>query len=104
MYLERPIRLLGSERLLSLWSTYSKSPILTQFKWSPIVLGAVQKNLRPLSSPRSWIPWKSTNEDEIYQVPGLVTMHIRRGDYESRRSLGHVLSYGFAVTLVSSRL
>jgi len=75
--------LLGSERLLSLWPAYSKSPVLTQFKWSPIVLKAVQKNLRLISPPPWYLPWKFTSEDEKYEVPGLVTLHVRRGDYES---------------------
>ncbi|KAF8324928.1 uncharacterized protein EI90DRAFT_2933611 [Cantharellus anzutake] len=75
--------ILSSERLVSIWPGYSKSPVLTQFKWSPIVLGAVQKNL-PLLLPPSRLARKiSKIKNQYLEIPGLVTLHIRRGDFES---------------------
>ncbi|KAF9506721.1 hypothetical protein BS47DRAFT_1321678 [Hydnum rufescens UP504] len=74
-------KLLGSERLISLWPTYSKSPVLTHFAWSPIVLSAVERNL-PALTPRISHLTRWLSVDKLSHIPGLLTLHLRRGDYK----------------------
>ncbi|KAF8575750.1 hypothetical protein K439DRAFT_1397933 [Ramaria rubella] len=65
--------LFGSPRILSLWDRLSASPILTSFAWSPVVVTTLLSNLPLLTSNQS-----STLPENL---PGLVAVHIRRGDY-----------------------
>lgn len=76
---------MGSERLLSIWPTYSLSPVLTSFKWSPIVNGGVEKNLERLgfSSP-SRIEGAAAATKVSTVTPELITLHVRRLDYQHR--------------------
>ena len=95
-------RLFGSPRILSIWHQLSKSPILRNFSWSPLVLEAFARNaqlfeasswsfrllpsyLWPASSPRT--PKDMHNVEPILPatridpIPGLLVLHIRRGDF-----------------------
>jgi hypothetical protein len=74
--------LVGSDRLESIWEDYSKSPVLTYFDWSPIVHSGVIRNIHLLVSDYSRI--RGSKLIKAPTIPGLVTMHIRRGDYEHR--------------------
>lgn len=63
------------------------SPVLTAFKWSPIVLAAVEKNLERLgmSSPSRIEGSPKTTSTSVVSSD-LVTLHVRRLDYKARKS------------------
>ncbi|THV02287.1 hypothetical protein K435DRAFT_921704 [Dendrothele bispora CBS 962.96] len=64
-------------RILSLWPSLRSSPIITQFSFSPLIKSALVSN-RHLFFPSSHysFPW-----DWVDDIPGLMTVHIRRGDF-----------------------
>lgn len=66
----------GSPESLSLWSTFSTSPVVTGFKWSNTVLQAVQRNI-PLITGRTFSPREEPN------LQNVLALHVRRGDFES---------------------
>lgn len=88
---------MGGDRIESLWHEYSQSPILTHFNWSPLVKSGVDRNLHLFSNSTSSLstPQASRNtplhnspsSPPSSYIPGLVTMHVRRGDFKSRESL-----------------
>jgi hypothetical protein len=69
-------------RLFNLLTSYSKSPILTHFGWSPLITAALAANARiihpSLSSlaPSSFSPYSKPKP-----FSGLLALHVRRGDY-----------------------
>ncbi|KAH7885742.1 hypothetical protein F5I97DRAFT_1145854 [Phlebopus sp. FC_14] len=96
------IWLFGSKRILSLWPRLSKSPMLQNFSWSPLILRTFAQNahlfaappssfkslpphLRPFTPPLT--PSQLHNIDPILTptqtdpIPGLLVLHIRRGDF-----------------------
>ena len=73
-----PFRFFGSDRLVSLWPDLSKHPILTTFQWSPLVHSGVLRNFA-LLQPTSVKSLYDTSPQSI--LPGLVAVHLRRGDY-----------------------
>ncbi|KAG2147827.1 uncharacterized protein EDB93DRAFT_1145545 [Suillus bovinus] len=95
------IWLFGSKRILSMWPILSNSPILTDFSWSPLIFQAYAENAHlfaPTSSfsffpsfmrPASQSPTPKTLHDvnpivkatEVDTIPGLLALHIRRGDF-----------------------
>ncbi|KAG2346858.1 hypothetical protein BDR05DRAFT_877897 [Suillus weaverae] len=96
------IWLFGSKRILSMWPILSKSPILTDFSWSPLILQTYAENAHlfaPTSSSFRFLPsfmhlssqppTPTTLHDvhpivkskEIEPVTGLLALHIRRGDF-----------------------
>ena len=75
--------LVGSDRLESAWKDYSKSPVLTHFDWSPIVHAGVNRNIH-LLAPSGGYRIMRRKLLQASTIPGLVTMHVRRGDYEHR--------------------
>ncbi|KZP18800.1 hypothetical protein FIBSPDRAFT_933213 [Athelia psychrophila] len=50
------IWLFGSSRILDIWPSLSKSPVLTQFGWSPLIRAAFAANMR-LFEPSAPPPW-----------------------------------------------
>ncbi|KAI0964553.1 hypothetical protein AcW1_001345 [Taiwanofungus camphoratus] len=76
----------GTNRILDIWPTFSKSPILNEFRWSPLIENAFNTN-RPIFSPASrldsYIPSFPffSNDDPYAPLPGLLVLHIRRGDF-----------------------
>ncbi|KIY64478.1 hypothetical protein CYLTODRAFT_358404 [Cylindrobasidium torrendii FP15055 ss-10] len=79
-----------SPRILSLWDSFSKSPVSTLLRPSPIVSAAVERNtflfngngsLPARTSTASTGPW-----DRI------IAVHLRRGDYEGHCT--HLANYG----------
>lgn len=59
--------------------------MVTEFKWSPLVLSAFESN-QHLFAPDGIPPSKKSNPYPI--IPGLLALHIRRGDFENHcRSL-----------------
>ncbi|KIK92982.1 hypothetical protein PAXRUDRAFT_34289 [Paxillus rubicundulus Ve08.2h10] len=96
------IWLFGSNRILSMWPRLSKSPMLLNFSWSPLVLqtfsqnaelfGATSASFRFLPSFLRPSPARLTvaglhNVDPILPaektdpIPGLFVLHVRRGDF-----------------------
>ncbi|KAI0652646.1 hypothetical protein C8Q79DRAFT_897559 [Trametes meyenii] len=77
------IWLFGSTRVLSIWDSLKTSPILTEFRWSQLIEDAFTAN-RHLFSKISW--WStlffSRNAYPYDMIPGLLVLHIRRGDFE----------------------
>ncbi|KAH9944783.1 hypothetical protein B0H21DRAFT_445420 [Amylocystis lapponica] len=75
-------------RLLDLWPRYASSPILTEFRWSPLVESAFDTNrvvLAPLNTSEPalvMIPPQLPSAARYTRLPGLLAMHVRRGDYE----------------------
>ncbi|KAG1738934.1 uncharacterized protein EDB91DRAFT_1288158 [Suillus paluster] len=97
------IWLFGSKRILSIWPILSKSPVLTDFSWSPLVIRAYTENAALFAqtsssfrffpsfmSPSDQLPNPTTLHDvrpilkakEIDPIRGLLALHIRRGDFD----------------------
>ncbi|KAJ3815175.1 hypothetical protein EV368DRAFT_43923 [Lentinula lateritia] len=100
------IWMFGSPKILTLWPSLSQSPILRQFTHSPLILGAFERHRHlfgesrtPLSSisnspSNSSLPLIDLDQlPQLYPhspatpninntIPGLVVLHIRRGDFE----------------------
>ncbi|CCM02755.1 uncharacterized protein FIBRA_04863 [Fibroporia radiculosa] len=73
-------------RLLDAWPSFSASPIISEFGWSPLIELAFDEN-RDLFWPSATEPYLSstpfiTNAARYSVVPGLLVLHIRRGDFE----------------------
>lgn len=77
---------MGSRRILSIWPTFALSPVLTSFKWSPIVYTAAEKNLERMGISTSRIERPGAHKAAAV-TPGLVTIHVRRLDYKRRALL-----------------
>ncbi|KAL4062369.1 hypothetical protein J3A83DRAFT_4110097 [Scleroderma citrinum] len=96
------IWLFGSKRILSMWPRLSKSPVLREFSWAPLILQTFAQNahlfgenqsFRFLPSylrPSSLIPVAPTElhnveplltPEKTEPIPGLLVLHIRRGDF-----------------------
>ena len=74
-------RIFGKKgRLLSIWPYLSKSPVVTHWGWSPIVYEAFRKN-RHLFEPTT-LQGSPFKEDTTSAIPGLLAIHVRRGDFE----------------------
>jgi len=73
------IWIFGSTRILDIIPLLYRSPMVTEFRWSPLVLDAFRRNKR-LFAPRG-LP-ESTAADPYPVIPGLLALHIRRGDFE----------------------
>jgi len=88
-------------RILSLWHDLRKSPLLAGWDWSPLIYTEVEGVGFPV--PRSTLtarlrsvlphthPWASRHSTDIapnhhhevpFIIPGLIAVHVRRGDYE----------------------
>ncbi|KAA1478230.1 hypothetical protein DENSPDRAFT_809563 [Dentipellis sp. KUC8613] len=63
-------------RLLDIWPSLSRSPILTEFAWSPLVVSAVETNAALIH------PDIKPGLVSRTRLPGLLALHIRRGDFE----------------------
>ncbi len=65
-------------------TSISKSPVVTKFQWSSLMLWAMERNVPILSMPCNYVQKLSTGT--CHFIPGLVTLHVHRMDYESRKS------------------
>ncbi|EKM77859.1 hypothetical protein AGABI1DRAFT_76890 [Agaricus bisporus var. burnettii JB137-S8] len=88
----------GSQQILDVWPSLSQSPILTRFKWSPLVLSAIERNFALLPNipevGESALPQHQsldTSQQASSTVssplarstyPALLAVHIRRGDFK----------------------
>ena len=81
-----------ARRLLDVWPQFSESPILTQFGWSPLIELAFDTNRETISPatslepPLYTLPFTS-NRERYTPLPGLLALHIRRGDFETHCKL-----------------
>lgn len=68
------------ERLLSIWPYLSTLPVLSHWKWSPLIHDAFEAN-REIVYPPSlyWSESQASKVDKI--MDGLLVMHLRRGDF-----------------------
>ncbi|KAJ7785211.1 hypothetical protein DFH07DRAFT_975793, partial [Mycena maculata] len=62
-------------RVLDGFPALSQSPILSDFGWSPLILGAFTDNFKYFGPP-------SALEASSAPLKGLLALHVRRGDYE----------------------
>ncbi|KAF7298655.1 hypothetical protein MIND_00812700 [Mycena indigotica] len=71
--------LTNTERVLDIFPDLSSSPILTHFDWSPLIHGQF------LINSHHFIP-SNLRSPDLYDIrtpiPGLLVLHVRRGDYE----------------------
>ncbi|KAJ7240722.1 hypothetical protein C8J57DRAFT_1438868 [Mycena rebaudengoi] len=81
----------GSTRLLSLWESFSASPISRLRGPSTIVHAAVESNAR-IFVPRGASPGHPPSRDSFKH---LLAMHLRRGDYEGHCKWMAYLNAGF---------
>ncbi|KAK7055711.1 hypothetical protein R3P38DRAFT_2848631 [Favolaschia claudopus] len=74
----------NTNRVLDVFPALSASPILSDFSWSPLILGEFYANIRYFES-RSDSPDDAPilTESSFAPLPGLLAVHIRRGDYET---------------------
>ncbi|KAF8622521.1 hypothetical protein AX15_006960 [Amanita polypyramis BW_CC] len=79
----------GEFRLLDVWPELSQSPILQRFAWSPLILGAYDRNRHTFEMPpltlgrNSSLPDASSANITLPEfLDGLLVVHIRRGDFK----------------------
>jgi len=72
------IQMDGQAAMNDMWESYSSSVVLRDFAWSFLVRSAVSRNL-PTLRLSSQITNDAAGSDNI---PGLVAVHLRRGDYK----------------------
>ena len=71
-----------------IWHEYSTSPIITHFRWSPLIELAFDTNRELFFSGTtveqylSQQPFNTSNAERYSMVPGLLAIHVRRGDFE----------------------
>lgn len=74
------IWIFGSTRILDIIPLLYQSPMVTEFRWSSLVLSTFERNKR-LFAPRGLTA--PTAVDPYPIIPGLLALHIRRGDFEA---------------------
>lgn len=67
--------------------------MVTEFRWSPLVLDAFEKNKHLFAPKGLSVP---TPEDQYPMIPGLLALHIRRGDFE--KHCNHLAKWGSSWT------
>jgi len=71
--------------MLSIWPHLSKSPVSTHWRWSPLIYDAFGQN-RHLFEPATIRSlgrlFGSPEETTALAIPGLLAIHVRRGDFE----------------------
>ena len=73
--------------MLDIWPEFSASPIMTHFRWSPLIELAFDMNRDIWYSSNTVEPYltsstATTNAERYPEIPGLLALHIRRGDFE----------------------
>ncbi|KAI0371070.1 hypothetical protein BV20DRAFT_965729 [Pilatotrama ljubarskyi] len=74
--------------LLDVWPDLRRSPFITHFEWSPLVEYAFDINrdlFLPADTDQPHLSGRpfTTNHDRYTEIPGLMVIHVRRGDYET---------------------
>lgn len=72
--------------MLTIWPTLSRSPLLTAFGWSPLIHAAFDVNRAlfspvPILDPYMWSEPFVRRSDPYAPLPGLLVLHVRRGDF-----------------------
>lgn len=67
-----------SSRILSLWPELARSPIITEYLWSPLVYSILLRNF-PILQPESIPALYEFSANNT--LTGLVAIHLRRGDF-----------------------
>jgi hypothetical protein len=71
-----------SARLLDIWPSLTKSPVLTHFSWSPLIIAAIAANANIIHPALSSVTSSSFSpSSHAPPLSGLLALHIRRGDY-----------------------
>ncbi|PCH34412.1 hypothetical protein WOLCODRAFT_61697 [Wolfiporia cocos MD-104 SS10] len=76
------------DRLLDVWPSFSRSPVVTEFAWSPLIELAFDANreiFAPSATAEPFLlssPFTGNNAERYTPIPGLLALHIRRGDFE----------------------
>jgi hypothetical protein len=66
---------------------FFKSPVVTEFRWSPLVEGILHQNFARLAP--DGLSQSPPDDDPYPIIEGLLVMHIRRGDFEEHcKNLG----------------
>lgn len=73
------IWIFGSKRILDIVPLLFESPMVTEFRWSSLILNGFHQN-RKLFAPTGLTA--ATSKDPYPVIPGLLALHIRRGDFE----------------------
>ncbi|KAF7327217.1 hypothetical protein MKEN_00298800 [Mycena kentingensis (nom. inval.)] len=75
------LELFGGQRVLDLWDEFSRSPVSTTLRPSPLVHRAVEANLASgvLSGKKKTRFWGTAETDDPF--PRMLAFHLRRGDY-----------------------
>ena len=71
---------MGSARLLDVIPDFFKSPIVTEFRWSPLIDDILRRNF--IHFAPDGLPHPPSDDDPYPIIEGLLVMHIRRGDFE----------------------
>ncbi|TFY65231.1 hypothetical protein EVJ58_g2110 [Rhodofomes roseus] len=77
-----------ANRLLDEWPAFSQSPVMTEFGWSPLVELAFDMNREMIAPTTVLQPYLSSTSPSVMKsseryanLPGLLAVHIRRGDF-----------------------
>ncbi|KAJ7789194.1 hypothetical protein B0H14DRAFT_2945210 [Mycena olivaceomarginata] len=73
----------NTKRVLDVFPALSKSPILSDFGWSPLILQEFYDNIKYFAPVSSLDGAPLLTETPIAPLKGLLALHIRRGDYEN---------------------
>ncbi|KAG1835005.1 hypothetical protein DFJ58DRAFT_821029 [Suillus subalutaceus] len=110
----------GHERMLSIWKYLKDSPVSTHWGWSPLIHDAYRRN-RHIFVPNAkstffeGLSGSAVTENYTAPIPGLLALHVRRGDFqdpllvqvrvESEEPLTHVyiMTNGAVAWIKSSR-
>ncbi|KZV73068.1 hypothetical protein PENSPDRAFT_318090 [Peniophora sp. CONT] len=64
------------KRMADLWPPLLESPILTEWQWSDTITAALESNYRIVH------PGAGIRDSQRAELPGLLALHVRRGDFE----------------------
>nr|VWP00504.1 H15 domain-containing protein [Ganoderma boninense] len=73
--------------MLAAWADFAASPVVSTFRWSPLVELAFDNNREVVAPttvsepPLSALPYDTPNAVRYPAIPGLLVLHLRRGDY-----------------------
>ncbi|KAM5542589.1 hypothetical protein V8D89_003550 [Ganoderma adspersum] len=75
------------DAMRAIWADFAASPVVTTFRWSPLVELAFDNNREVIAPttvsqpPLSALPYATPNAARYPAIPGLLVLHLRRGDY-----------------------
>ncbi|KAJ7069279.1 hypothetical protein C8F01DRAFT_1325971 [Mycena amicta] len=100
--------LIGAPWMISAWPSYGSSPVLRNFAWSPLVTAALSHNFHIIApssttAPANLLPFENINPFKSFAplaassspIPGLLGLHVRRGDYEGHCAFLSAMGAGY---------